>query len=183
MYVRYAVSEQDLLRWQRQQASGEVKVPEDISRLELEVTLGDRRPYPHLGRINFVDVRVDPATGTAVVRGTVPNPDNALLPGQFVHASVLGIERLNTLTVPQRAVLQSPSGPTVYVVNGENKVEQRPVTLGDWQADAWIVEQGLKPGERVVVDRLMQVRPGAAVAVAAPTTQAVAAKAPMAKSQ
>src|SRR4029078_8667964 len=72
MYVRYSVSEQDLLRWQRQRGDREVTVP-DVKQLELEVTLGDGRPYPHHGRINFVDVRVDPNTGTAVIPGTVPN--------------------------------------------------------------------------------------------------------------
>jgi len=172
MYVRYSVSEQDLLRWQRQRENGEVTVP-DVKQLELEVTLGDGRPYPHHGRINFVDVRVDPQTGTAVIRGTVPNPENTLLPGQFVHASVLGIERINTIMVPQKSVVQAPSGPTVYVVNEKNVVEQRPVTLGDWVERGWVVEKGLKPGERVIVDRLMQVRPGAAVtAIAANPTPA-----------
>ena len=178
MYVRYAVSEQDLLRWQRQRETGEVSVP-DVTRLDLGITLGDGRPYPHRGRINFVDVRVDPATGTAVIRGTVPNPEKTLLPGQFVHASVLGIDRLNTLTVPQKSVVQAPSGPTVYVVNDRNVIEQRPVTLGDWVENGWVIEQGLKPGDRVVTDRLMQVRPGAAVAIAAadaaPATRPVAA--------
>jgi membrane fusion protein (multidrug efflux system) len=181
MYVRYAVSEQDLLRWQRQRETGEISVP-DVTQLDLEITLGDGRPYRHRGRINFVDVRVDPATGTAVVRGTVPNPENTLLPGQFVHASVLGIDRLNTIMVPQKAVVQAPSGPTVYVVNDKNVVEQRPVTLGDWVEQGWVIEQGLKPGERVVVDRLMQVRPGAPVAVAeapqVPATRPVAAARP-----
>jgi membrane fusion protein, multidrug efflux system len=176
IYVRYAVSEQDLLRWQRQRESGQVKVP-DVTRLELEITLGDGRPYPHHGRINFIDVRVDPATGTAVIRGTVPNPENTLLPGQFVHASVLGIERVNTVVVPQRAVVQAPGGSTVYVVNDKSVVEQRPVTLGDWVQDGWVIEEGLNTGDRVVLDRLMQVRPGMQVAVApnAAATQPVVA--------
>jgi membrane fusion protein (multidrug efflux system) len=167
IYVRYSVSEQELLRWQRLEESGEVKVPRDVGQLELEVTLGDGRPYPHHGRINFVDVRVDPTTGTAVIRGSVPNPENTLRPGQFVHASVLGIERLNTIVVPQKAVVQSPSGATVYIVNDKNVVEQRPVTLGDWVQDGWVIENGLQSGERVVVDRLMQIRPGSPVTVAA----------------
>jgi membrane fusion protein (multidrug efflux system) len=178
MYVRYSVSEQDLLRWQRQRESGEITSP-DVKQLELEVTLGDGRAYPHHGRINFVDVRVDPKTGTAVMRGTVANPENTLLPGQFVHASVLGIERINTIMVPQKAVVQAPSGPTVYVVNEKKVVEQRPVTLGDWVEQGWVVEKGLRTGERVVVDRLTQVRPGAAVAAVAanpaPATRPVAA--------
>lgn len=178
IYVRYSVSEQEILRWQRLQESGTFTKPE-VADLELEITLGDDRTYPHRGRINFVDVRVDPQTGTAVVRGTVANPDARLRPGQFVHATVLGIDRVGTVMVPQRAVLQSPAGPSVYVVDAKNVVEQRPVTLGEWQGDQWIIEKGLKPGERVITDRLMQVRPGTSVvAVPAPAaaTQAVAEK-------
>jgi membrane fusion protein (multidrug efflux system) len=163
IYVRYSVSEGELLRWQRLQESGAVNVPK-VEELELEITLGDGRAYGHGGRINFVDVQVEPSTGTAVVRGTVPNPEGALLPGQFVHATVKGIERMNTVMVPQRAVLQTPSGPSIYVVNEQNTVESRPVTLGDWVGSGWIVEKGVTPGERIVADRLMMVRPGMAVA-------------------
>jgi membrane fusion protein (multidrug efflux system) len=163
IYVRYSVSEGEMLRWQRLQESGAVNVPK-VEDLGLEITLGDGGTYAHGGRINFVDVQVDPSTGTAVVRGTVPNPEGTLLPGQFVHATVKGIERMNTVMVPQRSVLQTPSGPSVYVVNEKNTVESRPVTLGDWVGEGWIVEKGVKPGDRVVADRLMMVRPGMAVA-------------------
>jgi membrane fusion protein (multidrug efflux system) len=181
MYVRYAVSEQDLLRWQRQRESGQVNVPE-VDQLQLEITLGDGRPYPHPGRINFVDVLVDPATGTSVIRGTVPNPENTLRPGQFVHATVLGIERLGAILVPQKAVIHAPNGAMVYVVNDQNTIEPRPVTLGEWQGEGWVIESGLRGGERVVVDRLMQVRPGMVVTVTqappttAPTTRPAAAQ-------
>jgi membrane fusion protein (multidrug efflux system) len=162
MYVRYAISEQELLNWNRLQESGQVTMPKR-EELELEVTLSDDRTYRHRGRINFVDVQVEPSTGTAVVRGTVPNPEGTLRPGQFVHATVLGIERVDTVLVPQKAVVQSPAGASVYVVNDKNLVEQRPVTLGEWHGEGWIIEKGLQPGERVVTDRLMQVRPGTPV--------------------
>jgi membrane fusion protein (multidrug efflux system) len=120
-----------------------------------------------VGHINFVDVAVDPATGTTVVRGTVPNPANGLKPGQFVHVTVRGIDRVNALVVPQRAVLQSPSGPTVYVVGDDGVVEQRHVTLAEWLEDAWIVEGGLAAGERVDTARLLQLRPGMSVIASA----------------
>ncbi len=162
IYVRYSISEQELLNWNRLQESGQVTMPKR-EELELEVTLGDGRTYRHRGRINFVDVQVEPSTGTAVIRGTVPNPEGNLRPGQFVHATVLGIERVDTVTVPQKAVVQSPAGSSVYVVNDKSVVEQRPVTLGEWHGEGWIIEKGLQPGERVVTDRLMQVRPGMAV--------------------
>jgi membrane fusion protein, multidrug efflux system len=178
MYARYSVSEQELLNWQRLEESGQVRMPKREA-LELELTLADGRTYRHRGRINFVDVQVEPSTGTAVIRGTVPNPESTLRPGQFVHASVLGIERVDTIVVPQRAVIQSPAGSSVYVVNDKNVVEQRPVTLGEWQGEGWIIEKGLQPGERVVIDRLMQVRPGTPVApvVVTPTTMTTTAPA------
>lgn len=171
IYVRYPVSEQEILRWERLTAAGRVSAPK-AGEQEIEVTLSDGRTYPHKGRINFVDVQIDPATGTMVVRGTVPNPSGTLRPGQFVHASVLGVRRVGTLAVPQKAVMQLPIGSCVYVVNAQNVVEMRPVTLGEWSGADWVVEKGLRAGERVVTDMLLQVRPGMSVA---PTAAAVAA--------
>jgi membrane fusion protein (multidrug efflux system) len=168
MYVRYSVTEQEILRFNRQIAAKQIAVP-GIEQIELEITLSDGSIYPHRGRINFIDVQVDETTGTSVVRGQVPNPDGWLKPGQFIYASVLGIQRIDVARVPQKAVSQSPVGASVYVVNDQNVIESRPVTLGEWSGDGqWIVERGLKPGERVVVDRLMQVRPGSPVTIAAP---------------
>lgn len=159
IYARYSVSEQELLEWQRRRASGEIRVP-SIEHLDLEITLSDGRAYPHRGRVNYLDVQVDPSTGTSVVRGVFPNPDRTLLPGQFVHVTVHGIERVDVITVPQKAVQQNPTGSYVYVVTEQNKLENRPVTLGEWVNDRWIVEKGLAPGERVVVNKLTSLRPG-----------------------
>lgn len=166
IYVRYAVTETEILRFQRQTAEGKLSVPE-IDELELEITLSDGTIYPYRGRINFLDVKVDETTGTSIVRGEAPNPDGRLRPGQFIYASVLGIQRVNVVRVPQKAVNQSPTGASVYVVNDQNQVETRPVILGEWSGtDHWIVEQGLEPGDRVIIDRLMTVRPGMLVTVA-----------------
>lgn len=162
LYVRYSVSEQDLLRWQRM---GEEGLISDVSAetLIVEIVLPDGGVFPHRGRIDYVDVAVDPSTGTAVVRALVPNPDRSLRPGQFVHARIKGLSRLNTLVVPQSAVLQTPNGSAVYVVDEAGTAQIRPVNLGDWAEQDWIVESGLNPGERVIIDHLMQVRPGAKV--------------------
>lgn len=163
MYVRYSVSEQDLLRWQRMIEDGLVN---DIGMedLSVEIILPDGREFPHRGKINYVDVAVDPSTGTAVVRASVPNPDHTLRPGQFVHVRILGIERIGALVVPQSAVLQTTNGAAVYVVDEAGTAQLRPVTLGDWTGTDWIVESGLTPGDQVIVDHLMQLRPGVAVA-------------------
>ena len=163
MYVRYSVTETEMLRFQRQLTANQIIVP-DIDAIELEVTLADGTVYPYRGRINFVDVQVDLATGTTVIRGEVPNPDGMLRPGQFIHASVLGIERVNAIRVPQSAVTRSPMGAAVMVVNDEGRVEPRPVVLGEWSGEHdWIIESGLFPGDRVIIDRLTAIRPGMAV--------------------
>lgn len=163
IYVRWSISEQDLLRWQRMIEAGQIIAP-PMDQLELQVELSDGRVYPLRGRLNFLDVQVDPSTGTAVVRGSVPNPEGNLLPGQFVHVTVLGLQRHNVIIVPQQAVIQSPNGSSVFVITGDNTVDQRPVALGDWYGDGWIIEQGLEPGDRVAIDRLMQLRPDMQVA-------------------
>jgi membrane fusion protein (multidrug efflux system) len=175
MYVRYAVTEQEVLQFQRQVSEGRLDAP-PIDQIGLEVQLSDGSVYPHPGRINFVDVGVDATTGTSVIRGQVPNPDDVLKPGQFVHATVLGVRRIDVMRVPQRAVTQSPGGASVLVVSDRGVAESRPVVLGEWSgADDWIVQRGLNPGDRVIIDRLMTVRPGTPVtvtAVAAATTAA-----------
>jgi len=159
LYVQYSVSEQDLLRWQRMTDSGDLTdVP--VEQLEVHVILPDGGEFPHLGRINFVDIAVDPSTGTAVIRASVPNPDRTLRPGQFVHAEIRGITRLSAITVPQSAVLHTPTGAVVYVVDTESLAQMRPITLGQWVGADWVIESGLESGDQVIVNHLMQVRPG-----------------------
>ncbi|HVK18673.1 MAG TPA: efflux RND transporter periplasmic adaptor subunit [Fimbriiglobus sp.] len=172
MYVRYSVTEQEILRFQRQTTAKQIVAP-PLDQIELEITLSDGSTYPHKGRINFIDVQVDVTTGTSVVRGQVPNPDDKLKPGQFIYASVLGIQRVDVVRVPQSVVSQSPTGASVMVVSEKNVAEVRPVVLGEWSGnDHWIVEQGLKPGDRVITDRLMMIRPGAPVTpVTAPSAE------------
>jgi membrane fusion protein (multidrug efflux system) len=164
LYVRFSVSERDLLRWQRMTEQGMVG-DVGVEDLTVTVVLPDGREFPHPGRINFVDVAVDPSTGTAVVRSSVPNPDRALLPGQFVHARIGGVSRLGALAVPQSAVLQTPAGASVYVADG-GVAHIRPVTTGAWSSGEWIIESGLRSGDRVITDHLVQVRPGTPVEAA-----------------
>src|SRR5690606_27502751 len=102
MYVRYAVTETEFLRFERQFAAEEISIPE-IGAIELQITLADGSIYPHLGRINFVDVQIDLTTGTSIIRGEAPNPDGVLRPGQLVQARPLGIERIGAISLPRRA--------------------------------------------------------------------------------
>lgn len=165
IYVRFSISETEGLRWQARVDAGEISMP-DIEQLDVAITLSDGRGYELPGKINFVDVVVDPTTGTQVLRATVPNPDMKLRPGQFVHATVRGAERTNAVLIPQAAVMQMPTGASVYVVDAEGKAAARPVELGAWYEDQWIVEKGLSPGDRVIVDQLLKVRPGSPVQLA-----------------
>lgn len=163
LYVRYFVSEQDLLRFQRLRANHEVTRSEPTD-LELEITLADGRVHPQRGRLDFVDTGLSQSTGTAAVRGVIPNPDHSLRPGQFVHVRILGLERLQVLRVPHAAVRHAPSGATVFVVGAESKVEVRRVELGEWLGvGQWEIRAGLEPGERVIVNRIMTLRPGVPV--------------------
>lgn len=162
MYVRYAISEQDLLLARRMAEKGLTSAP-SIEHLRLRLTLADGEDYSHEGKITYSDPQIDPNTGTMVMRGSFPNPDGFLRPGQFVHVHILGVDRLNALLVPKEAVIQNPTGAMVYVVNDQNKVEIRNVTLGTWQGELWILESGARAGDRVVINHLMQLRPGMAV--------------------
>lgn len=167
IYVRYTVSEQDILQSRRLARSGKTSQPLQ-SQMRLKVTLADGTPYPYEGKITYTDPQIDPSTSSSVMRGTFPNPDGQLLPGQFVHVRIDGIDRLNALLVPKTAVLQNPAGAFVYVVSKENTAELRNVTLGDWHEGQWVIEAGLEPGETVITDHLMQLRPGMAVEPASP---------------
>jgi membrane fusion protein (multidrug efflux system) len=175
--VRFSVTEQETLRFRRLQAEHKLTAPE-VNETRLEITLADGSTYPHHGRVNYVDVQLDQTTGTSVVRGQLPNPDGMLKPGQFIYAGVLGVERVDVIAVPQKAIQQSPAGANVMVVNEQNLVEARPIVLGDWSGtEHWIVERGLRPGDRVITDRLMMIRPGMPVAVLPPSTQPAAPQA------
>ena len=170
MFVRFSASERDQLRWQRLVGEGEVNdIP--VEQFTVQVILPDGREYPYTGRIEFVDVAIDPSTLTAVVRATVQNPEETLRPGQFVNVRVTGAHRTNAMLVPQSAVLQTPAGTQVYVVDEESRVQPRPVEPGPWHGDDWIIESGLKPGELVIINRLMQIRPGMLVAVRQPGSE------------
>ena len=157
LYVEFPITERDLLLWQELAGGDRQKG------VSVELNLPDGKRYQHQGKVNFVGVSVEPRTGTAVVRATVANPDGLLRPGQLLRVKVTGMDRKNVLTVPQGAVIQSSVGAMVYVVDEKNIAQPVPVSLGDWAGDRWVVEQGLQPGARVVVDHLMQVRPGSAV--------------------
>jgi membrane fusion protein, multidrug efflux system len=171
MWVNFGIPDNDQARLQAEVAAGRLKLPKNGA-FEVQLRLADDSVYPRNGRLDFADVRISPATGTQEARAQVPNPEGRLRPGQFVRVVLRGGVRPQALTVPQRAVLEGPQGKFVYVVNGKSQAEPRPVELGDWWGNEWIVNSGLEGGEQVIVEGVMKLGPGAPVKVAQPKAEA-----------
>src|SRR5262245_743779 len=128
--------------------------------LSVELQYGNGRQYAHRGRIDTSAPRVDPQTGTIQARVVFPNPHGLLLPGQFVRLRIHGVSLLDAIAIPKEAVSQGPQGPFVYVVGANDVAEVRPVRLGQQVGLDWVISEGLKPGEQVVVDGVIRVRAG-----------------------
>lgn len=151
IHVSFPVSERDYLEYLQAE-----KRPGIVPRLRL----ADRSMYAHEGALEFVDNRVDPTTGTIRVRAEFPNPDSLLLPGQFVNVVLTAEEPEQRVVVPQAAVQQNQSGPFVLLVNQDNRVEARQIRTGDRVGPDLVVEEGLEPGETVIVQGLQKARAG-----------------------
>lgn len=132
--------------------------------VDVRIMFGDGHYYPQAGKIDFAASGLDPATGTLRLRAVVPNPERRLLPGQFVRAIVTGLTLQDAIVVPHEAVLQSPQGQFVYTVNSDGRAELRPVHLGREVEGGWIAESGLQPGDRLVTEGIIKLRPGIPVA-------------------
>jgi len=163
IWVNFGIPDNEQSRLQKEADAGRLKLPKNF---EVELRLADGSVYPRKGRLSFSDVRTSPATGTREARAELPNPDGALRPGQFVRVILHGATRPNAVTVPQRAVLEGPQGKFVYVVDDKSTAQPRPVQAGEWSGDSWIITEGVKPGERVIVDGLLKLGPGAPVKIA-----------------
>jgi len=168
IWVNFGISDNDQARLQKEIQAGRLAMPQD-GQFEVSLVLADGSPYLQKGKLNFSDVRISAATGTRETRAELPNPDGVLRPGQFVRVMLNGATYPNAVTVPQRAVLEGPQGKFVYVVNEKSAAEPRPVQAGEWSgSDQWIITSGLKEGDRVIVDGLMKLGPGAPVRIAEP---------------
>lgn len=173
MYVDVTQSSSELLALRREAANGQLRSGSD---LPVKIILEDGSPHSHEGRLAFSEATVDPTTGSYTVRVVVPNPQGLLMPGMYVRAVLTGGVRPNALLVPQRAVTRDPKGAaTVMVVGAGNKVELRPIQISRTIGDNWLVESGLNAGDRVIVEGLQKVAPGAVVA---PTEMAAKSAAP-----
>jgi len=162
MWVNFSLSENEVQSFRNQIEKGRLARAPDNSYL-VEVVLVDGQVFPFTGRITFTDPAFNAQTGTFLVRASVNNPDGVLRPNQYVRARVKGATRPNAILLPQRAVLQGSRGHFVWVVDKDGKAENRPVSVGDWAGDEWVITEGLRAGERVVVDGGLKLAAGAAL--------------------
>ena len=160
IYVDIPQSTTELLRLRRHLKEGLLN-QDGNDRNEVTLIQEDDEVYPRQGTLQFRDVTVDPTTGSVILRAIFPNPENTLLPGMFVRAVLQEGVNPEALLVPQQAVSRDPKGtPRVLVVDAENKVQQRMLSLDRAIGDKWLVTSGLTPGERVIVEGMLRVRPG-----------------------
>jgi len=155
--VYFPVSEREYLEYVRENPESARNHP------ALELVLADGSIYPQKGKISFSDRQVDVKTGTLRVQGVFPNPGNVLRPGQYARVRAITKTAKGALLVPQRAVTEQQGSYQVAVVTSDNTIEIRPVGVADRVGTQWIIENGLKPGERVVAEGIQKVSPGAIV--------------------
>lgn len=163
IYVDVPQSTTELLRLKRRLEDNRLH-QNGASQNTVKLILADGTAYPLEGTLQFRDVTVDPTTGSVVVRAVFPNPEGALLPGMFVRGVVKEGTNERAILLPQQAVSRDPKGnPIALIVDGEGKIQQRRLTLDRAIGDKWLVSSGLTSGDRVVVEGMQKVRPGASV--------------------
>ncbi len=177
MYVNFSISEQRMLLLQRQlgrAASQDSKTPPPF-----QLFLADGSEYPQKPRLNFIDPAVDQRTGTLAIRLEVDNPEHLLHAGQFARVQVATAQLTDTIVLPQRAIQELQGKHYVWIVDADRKAQQRDVQMGPRIGRGWLVQQGLKGGDVVVVDGVQRLKPGAPVN-ATPLVNGFAASSPAA---
>ncbi len=177
--VNFTQSSSDLLHLKQQMKAGKIKTAQG---LPVQLLLADGSLYSLKGKLNFAEQTVDAATGTVTMQAEFRNPDGLLLPGMFGTIRLAQGLIEQSVKVPQRAVMQSQNGASVYVVDATGKVEMRPVTTGGFSGTDWIIASGLNAGEQVIVEGLQKAKPGTVVkpvpfGASAPATSAQPASA------
>jgi len=157
IWVRFSLGDSDLNKL----AGGRV-TSKNVHGVEL--ILANGTVYPKTGKLNFLASNIDTTLGTQQLRAEFDNSDNQLLPGQFVRIRLLTGEREGVFLVPQAAIVQTEQGPMVMLSAAENKVVPRPIQVAEWRGKDWVVTGGLQAGDKVIIDNLMKLRPGAPVA-------------------
>ncbi len=161
MYVDMTQSTADMLKLKQSLANGVLKKSNSA---QVKLLLEDGSKYPLPGTLKFSEVTVDQSTGSVTLRASFPNPKQALLPGMFVRAILEEGVSENSILIPQRGVTRNPKGDAmVMLVGAEEKVEPRPIKVVRTVGDNWLVSEGLKPGDRVILEGLQKARPGTPV--------------------
>jgi membrane fusion protein (multidrug efflux system) len=173
MRVNFSVSENEQLKFNKMVAEGTLR-PANQQKYTVQIVLADGTVVPAPGDITFGDASFSKETGTFLVRAELPNKDGMLRPGQFVRVLMGGPSWVDAIQVPQRAVMQGPQGNFVWVVDAESKAQFRPVTVGPLTDDMWLIAEGLKDGERIVVDGGLKLAPGVPVKALSPEEAAAA---------
>lgn len=178
LYVEFSVPEAEaaLIRTSLAPANADAQTPPRVKLL-----LESGQEYPVTARVDFIDNAVDINSGTVRVRAVLSNPEAQLIPGQFIRAKVEGVMLSSVVAVPRKAVMSSPQGSFIWIVNGEQKVEFRPVQLGRSMGNNIIVTEGLAAGDRYIVEGVLKVQPGiqvSAVSTDADSKQAAQPAAP-----
>ncbi|MFO1316738.1 MAG: efflux RND transporter periplasmic adaptor subunit [Burkholderiales bacterium] len=166
MWINFSVSENEMERIRNEVRAGTLRLPEG-GRFVVGVEMVDGNLFPYTGQITFADPSYNPTTGTFLLRATVSNPAGVLRPNQYVRVRLTGAIRPNAVVIPQRAVQQGAKGHFVWVVNKDSQAELRPVTVGEWRGEGWLISEGLADGDRVVVDGGVRLAQGAPVKAAA----------------
>ena len=187
MYINFTQSASDALKLRAAMQSGQYQRASGADAASVRIVLEDGTEYARPGRLLFTDLTVDPATGQITLRAEVPNPDGQLLPGLYVRVRLEQAQATNAITLPQQAVTRTQQGDEVTVVSPDGKISKRKITISGAQNNKWVVLDGLKAGEQVVVDgfqKLQRLPPGASVkavawepqgAASAPATAAASA--------
>ncbi len=175
IYVDVTQSSTELYRLKKE-FTGKNGAETEPVKTEVSILLEDGSEYEHTGTLEFSDVTVDPSTGAVTLRSIIANPDRKLLPGMFVRAKLSNGER-DGIVIPASAITRTPKGhPMVMLVNGESKVEARPVKTGQNVASGVVIRAGLQPGDKLITAGLQKIRPGVQVAIAPKTEQKASAK-------
>ncbi|MGQ0694731.1 MAG: efflux RND transporter periplasmic adaptor subunit [Nitrospiraceae bacterium] len=177
MYVIVNAPESFLLKRRRDIQTKRIQHP-GVYQLRAVLKFQDGSDYPHEGSLDLLDPSLRTETASRPARIVFPNPDRALLPGQFVTVRFQGATKTDAILVPQRAVQQGPTGSVVFVVGEGNVAQPREVKATTWQGSQWLIEEGLQPGEQIIADGIQRIMPGAPVRPVPVSGEGVAPPAP-----
>lgn len=170
IWIYFTVSDNDILAAQKERTDHSLTFPKNED-FEVEAVMSDGSIFPFKGKVDFTSPIYDQATGTMLVRAVLPNPpteeakQGTLHPGQFVRVKIMGAQRQDAIAIPLRSIMQKSTGSYVYLISKDDKIIAQDISLGDWYGDYQIVTNGLKKGDKIMVDGINKVRAGAVVKI------------------